>query len=217
MKEMHHLSQAAINDVVKSSQALFNETVSRLNAGVRQKLAETGVSSEISNDIDIVFGDLKDPFTGLETEYLQSLYFNETFNIPVSTCKLCLIIILFTLCTYRKSIPIQVGQRYYVNTAAGSKRRKTLTVDTFHYVSILDTLKTIFESESAWNHLLGGKSSIPGVYNDFADGTVAQNHPVLKTHLNSLQVIGYYDELEICNPLGSSAKKHKLGIVFSLV
>ena len=104
--------------------------------------------------------------------------------------------------------------RYYVNTAAGSKRRKTLTVDTFHYVSILDTLKTIFESESAWNHLLGGKSSIPGVYNDFADGTVAQNHPVLKTHLNSLQVIGYYDELEICNPLGSSAKKHKLGIVF---
>uniref|UniRef100_A0A1X7UE82 Uncharacterized protein n=1 Tax=Amphimedon queenslandica TaxID=400682 RepID=A0A1X7UE82_AMPQE len=24
----------------------------------------------------------------------------------------------------------------------------------------------------------------------------------------------YYDELEICNPLGSSAKKHKLGIVF---
>lgn len=26
--------------------------------------------------------------------------------------------------------------------------------------------------------------------------------------------MAYYDELEICNPLGSSAKKHKLGIVF---
>ena len=35
----------------------------------------------------------------------------------------------------------------------------------------------------------------------------------MKRYPSSLQIIGYYDELEICNPLGSSIKKHKLGIV----
>ena len=32
-----------------------------------------------------------------------------------------------------------------------------------------------------------------------------------------LQIIAYYDELELCNPLGAYVKKHKLGVVtFSL-
>ncbi len=29
-----------------------------------------------------------------------------------------------------------------------------------------------------------------------------------------IQVIAYYDEIELCNPLGSSTKKHKLGRLF---
>ena len=56
----------------------------RLNAGVRQKLAEAGINSEVSNEIDIIFTELQDPFTGLETEFLQKTYFNDAFNIPVS-------------------------------------------------------------------------------------------------------------------------------------
>ena len=31
---------------------------------------------------------------------------------------------------------------------------------------------------------------------------------------NALQIIAYFDELEICNPLGSHVKRHKVGIVF---
>ena len=30
----------------------------------------------------------------------------------------------------------------------------------------------------------------------------------------ALQIIAYYDEIELCNPLGSSTKKHKLGCLF---
>ena len=33
----------------------------------------------------------------------------------------------------------------------------------------------------------------------------------------SLQIIAFYDELKVCNPLGSHVKKHKLGVIlFSL-
>ena len=32
-----------------------------------------------------------------------------------------------------------------------------------------------------------------------------------------MQILGNYDELEICNPLGSHVKRHKVGIVFYTV
>ena len=31
---------------------------------------------------------------------------------------------------------------------------------------------------------------------------------------HALQIIAYFDELEVCNPLGSHVKKHKLRLVF---
>ena len=49
---------------------------------------------------------------------------------------------------------------------------------------------------------------------DFCDGTVFKNHSLFSKDPYALQVVAYYDELELCNPLGSHVKQHKLGIVF---
>ena len=49
---------------------------------------------------------------------------------------------------------------------------------------------------------------------DSCDGTVFRNHPLFSHDPSALQIIAYYDALEICNPLGSHVKHHKLGIVF---
>ena len=49
---------------------------------------------------------------------------------------------------------------------------------------------------------------------DFCDGTIFSNHPIFSHDHCALQIIAYYDELEICNPLGSHTKRHKVGIVF---
>ncbi len=46
---------------------------------------------------------------------------------------------------------------------------------------------------------------------DFCDGTAFVTHPLYSCYPNSLQIILYYDNVEVCNPLGSRAKKHKLG------
>ena len=53
-----------------------------------------------------------------------------------------------------------------------------------------------------------------GLIEDFCDGTVFANHPLFSIDPCALQIIAYYDEVEICNPLGSHVKKYKLGIVF---
>ena len=52
------------------------------------------------------------------------------------------------------------------------------------------------------------------VLGDFCDGSFFQNHPLFSVDVHALQIVAYYDELEIVNPLGSFVKKHKLGCCF---
>jgi len=47
---------------------------------------------------------------------------------------------------------------------------------------------------------------------DYCDGTAYQSHRLFVTCPQALQIMVYYDDLEICNPLGSRAKTHKLGM-----
>ena len=84
LKELYRLSQVAIDYVVSGCRELIKDTCQRLKAGVRQKLAETGVDANTTQAIDTVFDELYDPFTGLDTEYIQSKYINETFKVVVS-------------------------------------------------------------------------------------------------------------------------------------
>ena len=44
--------------------------------------------------------------------------------------------------------------------------------------------------------------------------SIYASHPLFSQDPCALQLVVYYDELEICNPLGSHIKRHKLGIVF---
>ena len=46
---------------------------------------------------------------------------------------------------------------------------------------------------------------------DYCDGSVYKNHRLYSLDEQSLQIMMYYDDVEVCNPLGSRAKKHKLG------
>lgn len=48
------------------------------------------------------------------------------------------------------------------------------------------------------------------VLKDFSDGSYFKEHELFSIHTNALQIFLYYDEVEICNPLGSKAKIHKL-------
>lgn len=43
---------------------------------------------------------------------------------------------------------------------------------------------------------------------------VFKTHAIFKTDKHAIQLIAYFDEVELCNPLGSNTKKHKLGCIF---
>lgn len=48
---------------------------------------------------------------------------------------------------------------------------------------------------------------------DLCDGAGFSGHPLFGIYTCALQIILYYDDVEICNPLGSKRSKHKLGTI----
>ena len=62
------------------------------------------------------------------------------------------------------------------------------------------------------NEVENSHKSNDGYLRDIADGEFCTcNHPVFSQDKKALQIIGYYDDLEVANPLGSKAKIHKIG------
>ncbi len=49
---------------------------------------------------------------------------------------------------------------------------------------------------------------------DYCDGEACKAHPLFSQDHQALQILLFYDDLEVVNPLGSHTKVHKLGKVF---
>lgn len=62
-----------------------------------------------------------------------------------------------------------------------------------------------------YNHS-GGHTLKDGLLSDFCDGSAYSSHQLFSHSTRCLELILYYDDVEICNPLGSRAKTHKLGM-----
>lgn len=77
LREISRLSQSAIDDIISGSRLLFNSTLICLHAGIRQRLAEAEV------DIADIFDEFQNPYTTLDTAYLQEKYINKEFNVLV--------------------------------------------------------------------------------------------------------------------------------------
>ena len=50
----------------------------------------------------------------------------------------------------------------------------------------------------------------PDLLKDFCDGHVLHSHRLFSVHRNGLQILFYFDDIEVVN-LGSRKKAHKLG------
>ena len=88
--------------------------------------------------------------------------------------------------------------------------------DTYHYVPLLSSLKRLLQDKSVTKEIDACKSRVrtSEYIEDFCDGSLFKNHPLFSQDDYALQIVAFYDEVELCNPLGSHVKRHKLGVVF---
>ena len=99
---------------------------------------------------------------------------------------------------------------------SGDKRQMVTKYDTYQYVPLLQTLETLLQDQSVQEEIdaFPRRMIDDSRLRDFCDGELFKTHPLFSTDLFALQIIAYFDELEVCNPLGTHIKRHKLGIVF---
>ena len=72
-------------------------------------------------------------------------------------------------------------------------------------------IQALLNNSSIWSEVSIPHISNDGIMQDLNDGSYFKNHPLFVKFPNALQIVVYYDDLEVCNPLGSSAGVHKLG------
>ena len=86
LKENKHISQTAIDDVVSGCGILISGMVNSLKVIVQRKLLEAGVAYAVIEDINDAVSELPDPFSGLQTAYLQNKFYKDHFHYVVSLC-----------------------------------------------------------------------------------------------------------------------------------
>lgn len=62
-----------------------------------------------------------------------------------------------------------------------------------------------------------GHKSHSCIREDYCDGEAFSSHALFSAHINALQILFYFDELEVANPIGSKAKIHKLGCYIDIL
>ena len=102
----------------------------------------------------------------------------------------------------------------YELTGSGAKRRQVLRQKNFYYIPLYDSLRLLLQNDVISHHIRNLHSSTDHILRDFCDGAHFLEHELFSVDPTALQIVGYYDELEICNPLGAAAKKHKIGACF---
>ena len=104
--------------------------------------------------------------------------------------------------------------RCHVNRYSGTKRQKVQSVCTFSYVPLLQTLQQLLSNKDIQNELEMSQTVDSPHYHDYCSGSVWREHQLFRGKPHALQIIAYYDELEVVNPIGSYVNTHKLGCLF---
>lgn len=92
--------------------------------------------------------------------------------------------------------------------------QKVRRTDKFYSIPLCSILEKLMNLDSYQAEILNPHQSSENTLRDFCDGSFYKSHPLFSCDPHALQVIGYYDDLEVVNPLGSYVKKHKLGCLF---
>lgn len=97
----------------------------------------------------------------------------------------------------------------------GSKRELAPSYETYQYVPLLKSLRSLLSDSTVMEEVTNFPQRVrtDATLEDFCDGQMFKDHPLFSTDPMALQIIAFYDEVELCNPLGTHVKKHKLGIV----
>ena len=99
-----------------------------------------------------------------------------------------------------------------------TRSRPVFKKHSFYYIPLIKNLAAILSNDQLKEALLHSNCKrTDGKFEFIQDGVVLSNHPLFKIDPHTLELILYSDEIEICNAVGTRAKKHKLLMFYYLL
>lgn len=89
--------------------------------------------------------------------------------------------------------------------------------NTFIYIPIASVLKTLLMRSDFVSTLVFHQEHVPGVYRSFQDSCYFRQNSLCTKKDKEITLALYIDEFEVCNPLGTSRKIHKIVGVYWIV
>ena len=77
------------------------------------------------------------------------------------------------------------------------------TICSFLYIPLFDSLSQLLQNQEIVREVHTVRDSDFMLLKDCSDGSNCKNHPLIAGDITALQIIAYFDELEVTNPIGS--------------
>lgn len=191
-------------EIVAACKELFSELITHVETQIELLVKQNDIPSEKATNVRETVAVLRNPFTGLESIYKQTSYFErhrlyiqpKVVNLGQELCP----------------VPLSDGVEYRSRPVTAEYIRQTdLFKSMLSIPGVLHSVKSYLEVRSS-----------DGLICDFKDGSLWQSHPVRQKFAeipNTLviPVFDFFDDVETVNPLGSHACIHKVGCKYTIV
>lgn len=114
----------------------------------------------------------------------------------------------------RKAHGIGIKKKYDSKTQC---YKQVPVTRTFTYIPILQTLQFILNNKVVYEYFTKAITYNNCAYTHFVDGTVYKTNSFFQINRNAIQIQLYFDEFEVCNPLGSKTGNHKIGAFYFII
>jgi hypothetical protein len=191
MKHTHRLTQVAVNGLVAKSKELIADHIAKIKSCLIEKLRENNIDFDELDFGGIDIFSTNSLFECLGTTSLQQNFFKEECNLV-------------------EPKPVVFGR-----TLKWQKDGVVKEVENVGYiVDLIEQLQALLNDPAVLYEVENPHFSQNDEMCDIMDGHFFKTHPVFSVHVNGLQILGYYDDLELVNLVGSAAKKHKVGMFY---
>ncbi|KAK3909351.1 V(D)J recombination-activating protein 1 [Frankliniella fusca] len=213
MPLQERLEKSAVEVLIqlRSTSSLTGKAIERFQSGCKQMLQQhnAGIQAHVSHklqemglslkDIKEVFSEIQnvgDPFSNLKSIDDQLDFFAKEFGLVKPVEKL---------------LDTRIDKRM---DPVANCQVPTQVKETFQYISVMKTLINVLKNKKIRDMIMMSQASSDDIKRSYADGERCKNHSYIQRHRFVVQIILYFDELEVANSLGSKTIIHKLASFF---
>ena len=138
---------------------------------------------------------MPDPFASMRTNYLQTSYIKRNFNY-----------------VGLKDVVLgkKISRKFWKNKCSLVEKDEN-----FVYIPLIESLCQFLSNKRIAKLIIRKPRQCDrDIYYDICDGQIFRTDKFFSDHPEALQIIIYHDAVEVCNPLGSQAGKHKLDMFY---